>query len=55
VELRKAYEEIKGKDSNFEIIFVSSDDTQTQALQNFVNNHGNWLIWPFDSDLTQYS
>ena len=51
--LKKSYEEIKEKSPSFEIVFVSSDDTQTQALQDFVNNHGNWLLWPFDSDLTQ--
>lgn len=53
ISLKRGYEEIKEKYSNFEIIFVSSDDTQSLCNYNFVNNHGNWLLWPFDSNLVQ--
>ena len=51
--LKKSYVDIKEKYSNFEIIYISFDDTEQSCNQTFVTNHGNWLMWPFDSELIQ--
>lgn len=42
--LKAFYENIKSKGLPFEIIFVSSDKSESEASQYFQNDHGDWLM-----------
>jgi len=45
--LKEFYTEYAKKDSNFEIVFVSSDKTEDDMLSYFKGDHGNYLALPF--------
>lgn len=46
--LREFYNHVVDKNVNFEIVYVSFDDTEAECLSTFQQDHGNWLRWPFD-------
>jgi len=46
--LKEFYAAYKAKDPNFEIIFVSSDKEESGMLDYFKNDHGDYLVLPFD-------
>ena len=51
-EVKKFYQEVKfDKNQNFEIVYVSFDDNEATSTDHFLNLHGNWLLWPFKSEL----
>lgn len=51
--LKPVYKEACEKNLGFEIVFISFDDNEAEYNQNYLMNHGNWLLWPFTSKLTK--
>lgn len=47
--LKQFYADMKAKDPNFEIIFVSSDKTEAEMQSYFQNDHGDYLALPFEN------
>jgi nucleoredoxin len=47
--LKEFYEAYRTRDPNFEIIFVSSDQEESEMLSYFKNDHGNYLALPFEN------
>jgi len=47
--LKDFYTEMKQKDPNFEIIFVSSDKDAAAMKSYYTEDHGSWLALPFDN------
>lgn len=49
--LAKCYKEAKEKKLPIEIIFVSSDESESDLFDYMTEAHGDWLAVPFDSPL----
>ena len=47
--LHALYEEAQDDDKPFEVIFVSSDDSNTEMQSYHQQHHGDWLRIPFDA------
>merc|ERR1711937_511931 len=47
--LKEFYVEMKEKDPNFEIVFVSSDKDAAAMKSYYTEDHGSWLALPFDN------
>merc|ERR1711937_1100547 len=45
--LKEFYEAYASKQPNFEIVFVSSDKEESEMMDYFKNDHGNYLALPF--------
>eukprot|EP00408_Alexandrium_pacificum_P034252 CAMPEP_0171270312 /NCGR_PEP_ID=MMETSP0790-20130122/60643_1 /TAXON_ID=2925 /ORGANISM="Alexandrium catenella, Strain OF101" /LENGTH=428 /DNA_ID=CAMNT_0011739143 /DNA_START=78 /DNA_END=1364 /DNA_ORIENTATION=- len=45
--LKEFYAAYKAKEPNFEIIFVSSDKSESEAMDYFKNDHGDYLCLPY--------
>lgn len=48
--LKEFYAEYKKKDPSFEIIFSSGDKTAQEAMDYFKNDHGDYLMIPFENE-----
>jgi len=47
--LAKFYEEYRSSNSDFEIVFVSSDKSENDMLDYFKNDHGDYLALPYEN------
>ena len=39
------------KNINFELVYISLDENEKKCLETFRESHGNWFLWPFNSEL----
>ena len=47
------YSELKKRKEQLEIVFLSFDKTEKDMMNNFENNHGDWLALPFEDSLKE--
>jgi nucleoredoxin len=47
--LKQFYADLKAKDPNFEIIFVSSDKSEAEMLSYYQGDHGEYLALPYEN------
>lgn len=46
--LKKAYEE--QSEGSFQVVYVSSDNSEEEMMRSFNDTHGSWNFIPYDSD-----
>lgn len=51
INLKRIYNETLAKNLNFELVYISLDENEKKCLETFGESHGNWFLWPFNSEL----
>jgi nucleoredoxin len=52
-QLKELYEELKKRNSPFEIVFISFDKNKEEMASYFTQHHGDWLAVPFGHNLIE--
>nr|KAG5700119.1 hypothetical protein BaRGS_029869 [Batillaria attramentaria] len=45
------YDELKGRENPFEIVFISMDKTKEEMMEYYKETHGDWLALKYDDPL----